>query len=144
MKKTLLIVAAAVMVSGALITGCESKGEKVENAKSDVQVANQNLDQANEEYLAEIEAYRKETNDKILANDKALAEFKTRIALQKREARADYQAKIDELEHKNTDMKKQMDDYKADGKDKWITFKADFGKSMDGLGQSFKDLADRK
>ena len=48
--------------------------------------------------------------------------------------------KLADLERENTDMKKQMDDYKSDGKDKWETFKAGFNKSMDDLGESLKDL----
>ena len=70
MKKTLLFAAAAVIISGAIITGCATPAEKVQDAQTDVQVANENLDKANEEYLTEIDAYRKETNDKIAANEK--------------------------------------------------------------------------
>ena len=33
-----------------------------------------------------------------------------------------------------------MDDYKADGKDKWETFKAEFSHDMDELGHAFKGL----
>jgi len=33
-----------------------------------------------------------------------------------------------------------MDDYKADGKENWKLFKADFNKGMDDIGQSLKDL----
>ena len=37
-------------------------------------------------------------------------------------------------------MKKRMDDYKADGKDKWEIFKAEFSHDMDDLGKSIKDF----
>ena len=44
------------------------------------------------------------------------------------------------MEQKNTDMKKRMDEYKADGKEQWKKFKAEFSRDMDELGQAFKDL----
>ena len=33
-----------------------------------------------------------------------------------------------------------MDEYKADGKENWEKFKAEFNHDMDGLGSAFKDL----
>ena len=48
--------------------------------------------------------------------------------------------KIDELEQKNSELKKRLDDYKADGKEKWEKFKAEFSHDMDELGKAFKDL----
>lgn len=41
-------------------------------------------------------------------------------------------------------MKKKLDDYKADGKDKWEQFKKDFSRDMDDLGNAFKDLTTKK
>jgi len=60
--------------------------------------------------------------------------------LKKKEAAADYKIKVDELEQKNSDLKKQMDDYKAEGKEKWEKFKTEFGHDMDELGNAFKDF----
>ena len=75
--------------------------------------ANSDLDEANEEYLAEIEEHRKKTADKIIANEKSIAEYKARIENERNEIKADYNKKIDELEKKNSDIKKKMDDYQA-------------------------------
>ena len=33
-----------------------------------------------------------------------------------------------------------MSDYKADGKENWEKFKAEFGHDMDELGNAFRDL----
>ena len=41
---------------------------------------------------------------------------------------------------KNTDMKKKIDDFKADGKEKWELFKTDFNNGMNNIEQSLKDL----
>ncbi len=33
-----------------------------------------------------------------------------------------------------------MNDYKAEGKEKWEIFKAEFSHDMDGIGKTFKDV----
>ena len=140
MKKTILILTAFTFITGTILTGCDTPAQKVENAQNDVTEANKNLDKANEEYLGDIDNYRKETDGKIAANDKSIAEFKSRIESKKQDAREEYKQKVAKLEQKNSDMKKKMDDYKAEGKDKWEAFKVEFSHGMDELGKSFKDL----
>ena len=56
------------------------------------------------------------------------------------EARADYKRRVLELENKNTDLKKSLDDYKEAGKESWIIFKTEFSNDMDELGNAIKDF----
>ena len=76
--------------------------------------------------------------EKIDANEKSIAEFKARIAKEKRENRAKYEKKLAGLEQKNSDMKKKLDEYKEDGKEKWTSFKNEFSHDMDELGKALK------
>ena len=124
----------------ATLLGCTTPAQKVESAKDNVAEANIDLDKANKEFEEDIENYRRETADKIAANDKSIAEFNARIESKKKEAQADYRIKITALEQKNSDMKKKMDDYKAEGKEKWEKFKTEFSRDLDELGAAFKDL----
>ena len=140
MKKLILKVVASVFLTGALLTSCNTPAQKVENAEDNVTEANQDLAKANREYEAEIESYRKETADKIEANNKSIADFNARIALEKKDAQDDYRRQIATLEQKNSDMKKKMDDYKAEGKEKWEKFKTEFSRDLEELGNAFKDL----
>jgi hypothetical protein len=140
MKNKILKTAALTFIVGAILTGCETSAEKVEKAQINLSQANKDLDEAQEEYVTDIESYRKETDEKIAANEKSMAEFEVRVANEKKEAKADYNKKIIVLQQKNNDMKKRMDDYKADGKEKWELFKADFTKGMDEMGESLRDL----
>ncbi len=121
-------------------TSCNSPAAKVEKAEDNVMEANQQLDEANKEYMAEVENYRKETSEKISSNDQRILELKANIANQKKEVRADYQKKIAALEQKNQELRKKMDDYKADSKDNWEAFKKEFNHDMEELGNAFKDL----
>jgi DNA anti-recombination protein RmuC len=122
------------------LTSCNTSAEKVANAVDQVAAANKELVKANAEYLADMETYRKETAATIAKNNESIAAFNTRIESEKAEVRADYKKKIVALEQKNTDMKKRLDDYKADGKDKWQSFKQEFNRDLAELGKAFKDL----
>lgn len=139
MKKTIIFASAGIFII-TLITGCTSPAEKVQNAQNNVNEANTNLDEANQAYLADVENYRRETAEKIAVNNKSIADFKARKESEKQDAQADYKNKIDALEQKNSDMKKKMDDYKVEGREKWELFKKEFSYSMDELGKSFRDI----
>lgn len=133
----LSLCASTLMMGAILISGCSTPAEKVENAEKDVTQANIDLEKANRAYEEDIANYRAETDNKITANNKSIAEFNARIELEKKEAQADYRKKIIQLEQKNSDMKKKMDDYKMTGKANWETFKTEFSHDMDELGKAF-------
>ena len=126
-----------------LLISCASPSEKVENAKEDVVDANNKLDTAIKNYQADINAYKIETASKIAANELDIKNFNSKIENEKKELRASYLSKIEVLEKKNRDLKNKLDNYQDDGNDKWRTFKAEFGKEMDDLGKSIKDLASK-
>ena len=118
--------------------------EKVENAQENVKDAKQDLKAANQEFTEDELKYRRESEDKIAANEKSIAEFNTRIANEKAQAKADYLFKINALNKKNSDMKKRLDDYKAGSKENWEKFKTEFNHDMDELGKSFKNFTTKK
>jgi DNA anti-recombination protein RmuC len=140
MKQSILTITACAFMAGAVLTSCNSSAEKVENAEQDVKDAKAALDQANEEYLLDIENYRLATADKIETNNQSIADFNLRIENEKKEAKAAYQKQITELEQKNSDMKKKLEDYNAEGKENWEKFKYEFSRDMDELGEALKNL----
>ena len=140
MKKSILKLTAILFTTSTLITSCNTSAEKVEHAQDHVSEANEDLNKANEAYLADVETYRTVTADKINANNKSIIDFNTRIENKKNEAKADYKKKVAELDAKNSDMKKRMEDYKADNKENWESFKTEFNHDMDELGKAFNDL----
>jgi hypothetical protein len=144
MKKSILAIPAFVFIISLFFTGCNTPAENVANAQKDVNEANSDLNKANNAYLAEVTAYKKEAADKIAANEQSIAEFKARKESERREAQLEYEKKINALEQKNSDMKKKIDEYQVEGKDKWETFKTDFSHGMDELGKAFTSIADSK
>ena len=144
MTKSISKIVATIYLAGIVATiGSNAYSQKVKKAQQNVTQAQKDLAKANADYLKEVANYKKESAEKIAANDKSAKEFEARIASEKAEAKADYKAKISALELKNSDMKKRLEDYKADGKDQWEKFKAEFSHDMDELGRAFKDLTVR-
>lgn len=143
MKKSYMSLLLSFFLTTILLISCASPSEKVENAKEDVVDANNKLDTAIKNYQADINAYKIETASKIAANELAIKNFNSKIENEKKELRASYLSKIEVLEKKNRDLKNKLDNYQDDGNDKWRTFKAEFGKEMDDLGKSIKDLASK-
>lgn len=140
MKNSILNVAAIALITSAVVIGCNTPAQKVENAQKNVTVAEQDLNKANQEYLADLQKYREEAAIKIATNNKSIAEFNARMDNQKAGAKADYKKQIDAIEQKNSDLKKKLDEYKAGSKEQWEKFKAEFSRDMDDLGIAFKNL----
>ena len=140
MKKSILKQGLAVLFIGAMIISCDSPSKKVEKAEADVEAADKALEEANEAYFEDMANFRLQTDERIAANEKVIAEFNERIAKEKLDAKTDYKAKIAELEAKNNDLKKKMADYKAEGKENWEAFKIDFNKDMDALGLAIENF----
>ena len=140
MKKSILVMALSVFITGAIVTSCNSPEEKVLAAQDQVNDANNALDQANKEYMADIEKTRKEAAEIITANEKSIAEFNARIENQKATLKAEYKEKINELNEQNTDLKRKLDEYKAQGKEDWEEFKADFYRDVEELKKAIANF----
>jgi predicted RNase H-like nuclease (RuvC/YqgF family) len=54
--------------------------------------------------------------------------------------KAKYNKAVAELEQKNRDLKKKLEEYKDEGESKWQEFKTNFSHDIDGLGNTMKDL----
>ena len=145
MKKTILTLAVTVFIAGTMLTNCKSSTEKVENAENKLQEAKDNvidakqdLNKTRKDSITEYQKFKKESEEKINAHDLSIAEFKARVANEKKENRAKYEKKLAELEQKNSDLKKKLEDYKEDGKDNWDSFKLKFNHDLDELGKALK------
>lgn len=124
----------------ALAFGCKSPNEQADDAKDDLQEAQQEQAKAQAEYDA---TQATDTSDyaklkagtkKILAdNERRIAEFKVKLAAESAESRKKLQTQIDSLEARNERLSRQLDDYKAEGKTQWEAFKARVEKNADDI-----------
>lgn len=116
-----------------MLIGCFENSEK---SKQDIK---ENIKE-NEAYKLEMDEYRFRITEQITTNENSIIAFRSRIANQKKEARADYEKKINDLNNKNTDLKMRLDAFNADNKESWELFKVEFGRDMDELGNALHDF----
>jgi len=91
MKNSLIV-----FIFSVIVSACSSSSEKVEDAKTDVVEENKELDEANAEYVDDIEKYRNETDKKIEANEVIIKDLKAKITRQKKDAQVEYKQKVAE------------------------------------------------
>jgi predicted small secreted protein len=144
MKKSILILAALVFIGVATFSGCNTPAQKVENAEKDVEQAEEDLAEAEREYLADLESFRKQHATQTLSNEQMIAELKSRVAKEKGAAKAAYTRRISELEQKSLDMKNKMAEYNEHGQENWKSFKNEFSRDMDELGQALANFFESK
>jgi hypothetical protein len=141
MKKAIAIISATVFLfAGTALTSCNSPEEKVENAAENVAEAHDDLDNANQDYVKEVDNYRTEIAQRTNENNTRIAEMRSKANDRKAAAREDYNRRIDDLDRKNAEMKVKLDNYKAGSKENWENFRIEFNRDMDELGNAFSDL----
>src|SRR5580692_5780455 len=131
MKNILILLVAIGLVTTTSILSCDESTQNGEIAENNLRDSARIKDSINTEYMTDMANFRKQTDDKIADNNKSIADFKARIKNEKSQAKADYDTRIAGLEQKNSDMKMRMDDYKAEGKEKWEIFKTEFSHGME-------------
>lgn len=140
MKKLIFTLTVSILLSCPIFTSCNTAAEKVDNAKNKAIEADENFNKVNQEYLADVESFKKETTATIEANNQMIADFKAKTVNAKKEAKAYYLEQIAVLEQKNSEMKAKLDAYEETGKDNWETFKTEFSRDMNDLGEAFKNF----
>ncbi len=141
MKNCSLIITS--LIAGTIFFGsCDSPEGKVENAKNELETAEENLAKAQEEYLADIEYYKQDMVQRIENNNQEIEKLKLKISIEdeNRELNDAYRKKIGILEERNSELRKKIDTYQAENKDKWENFKREFNRDINELGESLKNF----
>lgn len=140
MKNKIIYTALFAITAGAMLTSCDSKEEKVEDAKQEVVEAKQDLKETQQELNAEYPAFKTAAEVKIADNEKRIAELNETLnkpgKLPLDEMR---KKKIANLEEKNAKLKSRLYGYEKERSD-WEAFKREFNSDMEGLGAAFSDL----
>jgi len=131
--KTIVVAAIAGM---AVMSSCQTKEQKLENAQENVADANQDLRQAQNEF-------REESENNLRENDMTIETYRANAKNEKEEMRAQYERRADSLEQRNKELRAKLDAYKDDSNDntKWESFKREFNHDMDELKNSLKDVS---
>jgi len=122
----------------------DSPAEKVQDARDKLKEAREGVMKAREDLVQalkdSVRNFREESQERNNKNEKIIAEFKDLLPAVRDELVAKYHIRVEELEQKNTEMKRKLDEYKVEGKGKWISFKHEFNHDMNGLEKALKDL----
>ncbi len=141
MKNKHFILAAILLMAGSLLTGCDNNRE---NANEKVKQANQDMVDEQAQYEKEWQQFKHDTELKINANQKNIADFKTAMKTTSEKFKAKYENEILTLEQKNIELQKKLNDYKYEGKDNWEEFKQEFNNDIDSVGNALNALFEKK
>ena len=134
-KKILLIA----IVAAAFSTSCKSAQQKETAAKQNVANAKQNLEDTEAANANDWMQFKKDAQKKITDNEKRIADLKVQMNKPGNTFDGIYRNRIEKLEAKNTELKSRLNNY--DGNQTgWKTFKNDFNRDMNEVGDNIKDL----
>jgi outer membrane murein-binding lipoprotein Lpp len=149
MKKTFITLAVvAIIIAGSVFTGCKSSAEKELDAQTELQDAQDKLDQAQTDANAaelraateeEWVAFKSDAESKIRDNEIRIAELTVQMNKPGALFDAIYKKRILTLEQQNRDLRVRIDAYDRNSTD-WETFKREFNHDMDEIGNALKDL----
>lgn len=114
--------------------------ENLKEEKKDVVGAKKDLKVAQKDSVSDYQKLTKESEVKFKANEKSIAALRDLITRSNSTEKAVYQKKLSLLENKNSDLKKELADYKALGQTQFATFKSKFNRDLDQLAKELKDF----
>jgi F0F1-type ATP synthase membrane subunit b/b' len=151
MRTKIIIIVTLTFIAGTVIIGCDSSGKKVADAQGNVQTSFGNVEKAKNDFSQVIkdstnnyQKFKKESEERIGKYEKEIAELKVKIANEKKDGISDYEKIISDLEQKTIIMKKDLKEYREDGKADWKSFKTNFNNNMDNLGIAISNLFSNK
>lgn len=136
MNKAIVILAIA---AGTIFTSCKSANQKQATAQQNATEANQDLTNTQASNAAEWKAFKAESQAKILDNEQRIANLKEKMNKPGSTFDGIYRTRIEKLEAKNNELKAKLNNYDGNQTD-WQTFKSDFNRDMDEIGNNIKDL----
>lgn len=141
MKYPIGILTSAILVAAFALSGCDSPSNKMEDAETSVIEANRDLEIATSEVEAELSIYRAEVSDRIMEFNRTISGIKQKIENESdMDVRVNLEKELNGLEVTHRELKREMDNYKASGRENWDDFKDSYSNRMDDLGDSLKDL----
>jgi hypothetical protein len=148
MRKSIIILAVASVISGSVIQSCKSNSEKESDAVNNVENAKENLDTVNENNRkdsiskandAEWQTYKSEAIQAIVANETRITELKKAANKPGKTFDKAYVKNIEDLENKNAALKVKITNYENNQTD-WDSFKRELNSDIKELGVAIKEI----
>ena len=141
MNKRNIILTITMLMAGLVLTGSNMN---VKDYQEKEKQADQGGKKEKTKFEKEWKEFKSNAEIKINANEKRIGEFKVKIKTASNDVKVKYDKEVVVLEQKNVELKKQIKEYKYEGKEKWEEFKQWFNRDMDIVGKAIKDLWAKK
>lgn len=149
MKIKFFSLVAATCLAGSILMSCgKSSDQKLDEAKENLEAAGEDLKDAQQDAAENVKdtlqadwaGFKGDMEIQITKNENDIKALKEKVAVLDTKAKTKAGEEIEKLSAKNIELKKKLDQYKEEGKDKEIAFKKEFKHDMDELGHALKDL----
>jgi undecaprenyl pyrophosphate synthase len=140
MKTNYFNILIIVLFTGAMITGCFDRDDTQENVKQ----KNQEMIDAKVQYENEWQEFKKDAELRINDIQVKIDGFKLAMEKTNTSFKAKYANEVLTLEQKNIELKKELNNFKYDGKDNWVTFKYKFFNDVEKVEKSLKEIFENK
>jgi uncharacterized protein YcfL len=150
MKKTIIKNATSLFLMALLLVSCSSsaqKGdkeqEKIIEAEKKAAAADAELENARQEYLIELSKFRDETSLKVERNNQMISDLKKQAVSEKQTINSESEARIQQLEKRNSELKDRLDKFDDTNQGDWERFKAELNRDFNDLGESISNFFTR-
>jgi predicted nucleic acid-binding Zn-ribbon protein len=140
MKKTTLGFAIILIIGTISLPALGQQNKKAEKARKDMAKAKIDLQEAKIDSVADYQKFKNEADLNIAANQKTIAELRTKKADDNKELKEKYDKQVMALEDKNEELKKRIDGSAHVKTSKWSSFKQEFNHDMNELGRAIRDI----
>lgn len=133
MKKSTMQFLPQVIITVILLSGCGTSSNDMENNRNKTSAADQ-------EYQSDVTKCSNEFMDKASGNDTTFDNFETKLEEQNKDSKEANEKILAGIKKRNSDLEGRLEDYKEQGKEYWITFKADINARIDSIDKEYRDL----
>ncbi len=147
MKNPILTLSLLVIMSGIMLTNCQSTAKKVDKTGDKAQdtenyLAGTQSDSVNvlQDTTTAYQKFIEESENRINTYERSIADLKIKIAEEKKTEKAEYEKKLVQLEQKNKALKTKVINYKNKQIDDWRKKQVEFKKDLDELGSAIADF----
>jgi hypothetical protein len=147
MKKLFLSVAVVAFMAGTLTSFGQvpdkqavKARENLKEEKKDVVDAKKDLKVAQKDSISEYQKLTKDSEIKFKSNEQNIAGLRASITKSNSKEMGTDQKKLSLLEEKNTNLRKELADYKVLGHTEFTTFKNRLNRDLDELAKELKDF----
>ena len=147
MKYSSIITTATMLISILVLQSCDRPSNQMDQADTSVVESDRDRDildrdlEITDDMNAEVQDFRNENEEKIMANNRLIAEIREKIRNETdMEVMARHELRLEAFEEANRELKRDMDNYRTSSDDNWSDFKEDYADRMENLSDSLRDF----